>query len=123
MKRREKRVLIVMLSAIAGCLVLAPFVGRPDRLLNTAGQLFTLSALVQLQISGFFEAVVREFSDDEKHPYGLPSRYARELVTTDDPPLRWRIQEWLFLDSSTSAIWFVAAGAVLQIIAVWMPSA
>lgn len=94
------------------------FVGEPDHWLNTAGLLFDIAGLVQLEVSGVFARIIDEYGDEEKWPGGPPSRITREIIDNPDTPLRTGFRNWLFFEGSTG-LWFIFAGLVLQLAAVW----
>jgi hypothetical protein len=47
--------------------------------LGTEGLIATVSGVVQLEVSGFFDKIMEEYGNEEKYPYGPPSRITREI--------------------------------------------
>jgi hypothetical protein len=91
----------------------------PARWFSTAGLVSALAGLVQLDHSGFFTSIHREYSDETKYPYGPPSYVTREIIANPETPIRTRILNIMFFHPRTG-FHFILWGTLLQIIATWL---
>lgn len=124
MKAFERALLIVLLVGSAASLFVASgafLYSAPsyNKWISTGGLLASLAGFIQLDISGFFQRVVRETADDEKHPYGPPSRITREIIYDPDAPVRMDISGKIYFDPKTG-FWLIVTGTVLQLFALWL---
>jgi hypothetical protein len=88
------------------------------RWIGTAGLITALAGFIQLDVSGFFDALIENYLDSGIHPGGPPSRITREIIDNPDAPLRTGARNWLFFHPKTG-FWLVIAGTTLQVLAVW----
>ncbi|QLA80630.1 MULTISPECIES: hypothetical protein [unclassified Acidovorax] len=86
--------------------------------LGSAGLLATLAGVVQLEVSGFFDKIMQEYGDEEKYPYGPPSRITREIIDNPDTPTRTWLRNMLFFRVRTG-FWLIVLGTLVQVGAVW----
>lgn len=124
MKAFERVLLIVLLvgsaaSLFVACSTLLYNDPSYNKWISTAGLLAALAGFIQLDVSGFFEKVVSKYLDDERYPYGPPSRITREIIYNPDAPIRMAIRGTIFFDSKTG-FWLIVAGTTLQLLALWL---
>ena len=86
--------------------------------LATAGLLATVAGVVQLEVSGLFDKIMKEYSDEEKYPYGPPSRITREIIANPDTPIRTWLRDKLIFEIRTG-FWLIVLGTLVQVVAVW----
>jgi hypothetical protein len=89
------------------------------RWFSTAGLLVALAGLFQLDRSGFFTTLNREYLDQQKYPYGPPSYITREIIANPHTPIRTRIISIMFFHPRTG-FHLIVWGAILQIISTWL---
>lgn len=127
MKKFERQLLLILIiltccSLVAALVSLSPVYPEPapstSVLFGTAGLLAALSGFVQLDVTEFFGGLMREYGDDEKYPYGPPSRITRQIIDNPDRPLRTLIRNALFFRPRTGFL-LVCFGTALQIISLW----
>lgn len=111
--------LIASISSLGLGVALWLMIGAGIRLIATAGLLFTLTGLLQIEVSGFFAKVLEIVADEEKHPFGPPSHIAREIIDDPERPIRTFFRNKLLFDPRTG-FWSIFAGTVVQIAAVWL---
>lgn len=87
--------------------------------LASAGLLATAAGVVQLEVSGFFDKIMAEYGNDEKYPYGPPSRITREIIDNPDTPIRTGLRNALFFRARTG-FWLIVLGTLVQVSAVWL---
>ena len=92
-KRYERFAFVVLLLLTAGAATLGVYCviyswSTGAKWVGTAGLLATVTAVVQLEVSGLFEKLVRQYGNAEKYPYGLPSHITREIIANPDTPIR-----------------------------------
>lgn len=127
MKKFERQ-LLQLLLVLACCSLVAALASLSDVypesapstsvLFGTAGLLAALSGFVQLDVTDFFGGLMREYGDDEKYPYGPPSRITRQIIDNPDRPIRTLIRNTLFFRPRTGFL-LVCFGTALQIVSLW----
>lgn len=113
-------VMTILLLAAAGCLI-ASF-GWPasrGKWINSAGLLFDVSGVIQLQISGLFDKILETYGDEEKYPYGPPSHITRQIVSDPDRWIVMWLRDTLFFDSNVG-FYFLLVGFGLQLAGTWL---
>lgn len=117
MKSNLKLLFIALSIAAIGALGMA-LQGNVSNWLSTTGILWELAGITQLAISGFFERIFAEYSNEGKYPYGPPSHITRNIIDNPDTPVKTGIRNLLFFDNRTGA-GLIIFGLLLQLVAVW----
>ncbi|WP_324747144.1 hypothetical protein [Pseudomonas veronii] len=123
-KRITKTAFITCLGASVVCLLVGIWSwwgqpASPGKLITSAGILLTLSGVLQLEVSNFFQQLFAEYSDLERYPGWAPSRVTREVIDNPDRPVRTSIRNITFFNVRT-ALWLVIIGTFIQLIGVWI---
>ena len=123
-KRHERTGFIALLAATVatGALgIYCVFAGWSNaaRLLATSGLLATAAGVVQLEISGLFAKIHEEYANEEKYPYGPPSRITREIIYNPDTPVREWFRGYAFFYVPTG-FWLIIVGTFVQVLAAWV---
>lgn len=126
-KRYERKSFIALSAAtvVAGILgIIAVLLGWSvsQKLLASCGLLATLTGIVQLEISGLFDRLFKEYGNEEKYPYGPPSYITREMIDDPDHAFRTWLTNVSFFRPSTG-FWFIVVGTLIQVVAVWVDPA
>src|SRR5262245_11127582 len=111
---------ILLLTLLAGacvCFALA-FVLDRAKWLSSAGLMFDLAGIVQLEISGLFEHILTKYGDEQKYPHGPPSHITRRIIDNPDTPIRNYLHNSLFLDLKTG-FRLIVLGCTLQLVGIW----
>jgi len=113
----------MVLSLCAGVVALFlafSSLGSPhvDRWVNSAGLLFTVSGVFQLEVSGLFSKLIDYYGNTEKFPFGPPSHITRQVSDEPDRPIATQLRNALFFRVRTG-FWLIVAGTLLQLAAVW----
>lgn len=117
---RPKAILLLALL-IGACVSLAlALVWDRGHWLSSAGLLFDLAGIVQLEISGLFERWLVKYSHEQKYPYGPPSHITRRIIADSDPdtPIRSYLSNLLFYELKTG-FRLIVIGCALQLAGVW----
>lgn len=87
--------------------------------LDTSGQMLVLAGLLQLEISGFFDQLLKPYENEEDFPFGPPSYIVREII---DDPSRPFFTWWrnAFFFNVRTGFWFIVTGSIIQIIIIWL---
>jgi len=86
---------------------------------STAGLLAALAGFIQLDVSGFFDVVMREYDNAKKYNFGPPSYITREIIDNPDEPIRTALRNALFFNRHTG-FYLIVGGTVLQVIGNWL---
>jgi len=114
--------LLVSIMCIVGGVLGATYKNIPSaKLANTASALLGLASMLQLRISGWFDGVMRIYSDQARYPYGPPSHVTREIIDNPDHPIRTWLRNALFFDPNFGA-YLAVASLLMALAAVWVPS-
>jgi hypothetical protein len=119
MKKKQKACLVALLAAGVICFFIAPYSSVHSKWIESAGLIFDIAGVVQLEISGLFEDFLEKYGDDEKYPYGPPSHITREIIDNPDTPIRTWIRNTAFFEKRTG-FWLLVLGFVFQITANWL---
>jgi hypothetical protein len=111
--------MFLMLLLLCGVASVAMAVHGPTgRWLTSAGLLFDISGIVQLEVSGLFDEIVREYGDVKKYPYGPPSRITRDIIDNPDAKVRTWFRNTFFFERRTG-FKFLLVGFVFQYLGDW----
>jgi hypothetical protein len=89
------------------------------KLLGTAGLLATVTGVIQLEVSGFFEKIFEHYDNEKKYPYGPPSYVTREVIDNPDRPISTWFRNTCFFNARTG-FWLIVIGTLIQIAATWV---
>jgi len=119
MKPWTRALLVILLLAGVASAAMT-FIGPTGRWLTSAGLLFDIAGIVQLELSGLFEDILERFSDEKKYPYGPPSHITRRIIKDDNPdtPIRSWIQRKVFLEKRTG-FQLIFVGFIFQYLGDW----
>lgn len=118
-KKTEKTFLCILLIAGTISLVVAFFTWSP-KWCESAGLIFDIAGIIQLEVSGFFDKWLEKYADEEKYPYGPPSRITRQIVDDTEKPIRNWIQHTFFFEHRMG-LWLLVLGFMFQLAANWLP--
>jgi hypothetical protein len=121
-----QRTFLVFLLLLAVGFLIASLVGMTSfphvtvaKLVGSSGLFLDIAGIVQLESSGAFEKLMDKYGNVEDYPYGPPSHVTRRIIDDADAPLKTALRNHLFFEHRTG-IWFLVAGFVLQLSAVWI---
>ena len=109
----------ILLFAAVGCLIVS--FGLPvsrGKWMNSAGLLFDVAGVVQLHISGLFDQILKDYSDEKAYPYGPPSHITRQIIDNPDTPFRTWIRNTMFFKTSTG-FYLLLVGFAFQLLGTW----
>ena len=101
-----------MVLAAAFLSYVLAFVWDAGKWLSTAGLLFDVAAIVQLEISGLFDRIARKYADMDKYPGGPPGHFVRRFLEGG------KVNHFLFFDLRTG-FYLLILGCSLQLAGVW----
>jgi len=117
MEKMKKAALLGLLVAGVACAVMG--VRYPSaRLIESAGLIFDIAGIVQLEISGLFEKFLNKYSDEKKYPYGPPSHITRRIIDDAEKPVQTWILNQIFYEHR-SGFWLLVLGFLFQLLANW----
>ncbi len=113
-KRNERGLFVILLIATVAAALVAVFSsilspGNASKWTATTGLLATATGVVQLEVSGLFAKLLDVYGDDQKYPYGPPSRITREIIDNPDTPVRSGLRTYAFFTPATG-FWFIVGG-------------
>jgi hypothetical protein len=111
--------LVTFCSAVTGFIFLV--VGNPcsAKWLATCGLFSTVTGVVQLEISGLFDKVIRQYENEKEYPNGPPSHVTRQIIDNPDRPIRTWLRNISFFNIKTG-FWLIVGGTLIQVLAVWV---
>lgn len=109
MKQTQKTCLVGLLMAGVICFFIAPFSAVHSKWVESAGLIFDIAGVVQLEISGLFEHYLEKYGDVGKYPYGPPSHITRQIIDNPDTPIRTWIRNTAFFEKRTG-FWLLVIG-------------
>lgn len=86
---------------------------------STASTLSGIAAALQLEVSGFFDQIFEQYSDEEKYPSGPPSHINREITDVPDVRFAQSIRHWVLFEPRTG-FWLALFGLVLSVPGTWL---
>ena len=108
------------------CLLLAGIVSvllgiyyHSEKWVESAGLIFDIAGVVQLEISGLFEHWLEKYGDVKKYPYGPPSHITRRIIDNPDTPIRTWLRNTIYYDRRIG-FWLLVLGFVFQLAADWL---
>lgn len=107
--------LILLLGSISSLYFYPHLTGK---LFSTLGLLLTIMGLIQIEVSGFFDKLLKSHLDTSKPSFDPPSYIAREIVWNPDTPIRSTLKSYLFFTPITG-FWIIILGTIIQIIGIW----
>lgn len=78
-----------------------------------------MAGVVQLHVSGLFDQIISEYSDEEKYPFGPPSYITRRIIDDPDAPIRSWLGSFVFLQANTG-FYLLLAGFAFQLVGTWV---
>ena len=119
------RLVFLLVLAIGVAVFLAAVFGYVSgklpgqKLLNTCSVAVGVASILQLRVSGWFDAVISEFGDEGKYPYGPPSYITRQIIDDPDHPIRTLVRNYVFFDANFGAHLAILS-LLLAMIAIWI---
>jgi hypothetical protein len=92
--------------------------GHSGKWLSSAGLMFDIAGIAQLDIVGFFQKILDRYGDENKYPYGPPSHITRRIIDNPDTPARNWIERNLFYEHRTG-FYMIVIGFFLQLAGTW----
>lgn len=107
---------------IAGtiCVVITIFTWSP-KWCESAGLVFDIAGIVQLEVSGFFDKWLEKYADLEKYPGGPPSQVTRQIFEIENPEKP--VSSWFWTTAyfdHRAGFWLLVAGFAFQLTANWL---
>ena len=118
MKKIEKRAMLIFLLSSVISLIFSIII-LWTKLLETSSVLFAITGLVQLELTGFFDNLIRKFSDEEKYPYGPPSRISREILDNPETPYLTYLKN-LFFYNRKFGLGLLFLSSFIQLLLIWI---
>ena len=118
MRRFVRALLIGALVAAVANLVMSCY-GQPGKWISSAGLLFDIAGVLQLELSGLFDMLLEVYGDEEKYPYGPPSHITREIIDNPDTPFLTWLRNTFFFEHRTG-IQLLGLGFALQYVGGWI---
>jgi hypothetical protein len=116
---RAKAILVfVLIAGACICLVLS-VAGHAGKWLSSAGLMFDLAGITQLEMAGLFSRMLEKYGDVKRYPSGPPSYITRELSNEADSRLTRWVNHHLFYDLKTG-FRLIVLGCLLQLAGVWI---
>ena len=89
-----------------------------QKLLNSSSAVLGLASILQLRVSGWFDAVISEFGDEGKYPYGPPSYITRQIIDDPDHPIATTARNYVFFDANFGA-YLAIVSLLIAMVAIW----
>ena len=86
---------------------------------STTGLLAALAGFIQLEVSGLFDRIIKEYTNNRKYHSGPPSYMTREIIDNPDRPILTSIRNTLFFNYYTG-FYLIVGGMAFQVIGVWL---
>jgi hypothetical protein len=118
MKRLLKFVVALLVVTACLLLVVAPF-SQPQRCVTSAGLLFDIAGILQLEVAGVFQAVLQFLEGSEAADGTMPSRYVREVIDSPDRPIRTWLRNTLYFEPRTG-LGLIILGCLGQLVGTWL---
>jgi hypothetical protein len=123
-KRHERIAFVVLLilsigTGVLGAVCVIRGLSTGAKWLGTSGLLATVTGVVQLEVSGFFEKILHHYGNEKEYPGGPPSYITREIIDDPDRPLSTSLRNICFFSPRTG-FWLIVLGTLLQVPAIWL---
>jgi hypothetical protein len=119
MKPGLKWFVSALLLGAAVALVLAfSFPIYRGKWLTSAGLMFDIAGIAQLDIVGFMEHIAERYSNEEKYPYGPPGHITRRIIADESAPIINWVKQKLFYEPR-SGFRMIVIGFALQLAGTW----
>jgi len=118
LEKSKKRALGALLIAGVACAVTGTLYWS-QKWIESAGLIFDIAGIVQLEIGGLFDRLLDKYADEKKYPYGPPSHITRQLSDEADRPIRAWLYNNTFYEHRTG-FWLLVLGFVFQLWANWL---
>ena len=109
--------LLLLAAALASCGMAVS--GNTGKSLSSAGLLFDVVGIVQLELSGLFDDTFKQYSGEENFPGGPPSNITRQIIDNPDTPIRTWVRNSLFFERRTG-FYLIVLGFYFQLAGVWL---
>ncbi|MBM4285585.1 MAG: hypothetical protein FJ128_10095 [Deltaproteobacteria bacterium] len=124
MKIAEKYLLIILIIITSilvfiGLVSLFLWQSYSGKLFSTAGLVLSLAGFIQLEISGLFDRISKEYDDLQKYPFGPPSFITRKIINNIERPFMTFLTNKLFVSYYTG-FYLIIIGIILQALGVWI---
>jgi hypothetical protein len=93
--------------------------GPAGKWLESAGLLFDIAGIVQLDLAGLFDRIMEQFGDAIKYPFGPPSNITRQIIDDPDRPVRTWLRNTFFFESRTG-LRLLVLGFAFQMAGNWL---
>jgi hypothetical protein len=86
--------------------------------LSSAGLMFDIAGIAQLDIVGFMDQIFEKYGDETKYPGGPPSHITRRIIENPETPIWNWIKQNLFYEHR-SGFYMIVIGFVFQLVGTW----
>jgi hypothetical protein len=118
MKEKLRIFMCVLLVGALCCVVFAFYPGPRGKWFSSAGLMFDIAGIVQLDIGGLWEKVMEMYGDVTKYPGGPPSNITRRIIDDPDRPIRTWLRNTLFFETRTG-FRLIVVGFFFQLAGTW----
>jgi hypothetical protein len=110
---------MLLIGAFASLLLALVDTGHRAKWLTSAGLIFDIAGISQLDIVSFMEKLHDRFGDTERFPYGPPSYITRRIIDNPGTPIRNWIAAKAFYEPRTG-FHMLVIGFLLQLAGTWV---
>jgi hypothetical protein len=118
MKQSLRVFMCILLFGAVCCVVLGFSRGPMNKWLSSAGLMFDIAGIIQLDIGGLWEKVMEMYGDVSKYPGGPPSNITRQIIDDPDRPIRTWLRNTLFFETRTG-FRLIVIGFFFQLAGTW----
>jgi len=90
-----------------------------SKLFETSSVLFAVTGLIQLELTGFFDIILKDISDTKKYPKGPPSSITREIIDNPDRPCFTYLKCLLFYKRKFG-LTLLFVSSFIQLVSIWL---
>jgi hypothetical protein len=109
---------ILLIGALTSLLLALMDTSHRAKWLSSAGLIFDIAGISQLDIVGFMEKLLERYGDTDRFPYGPPSHITRRIIDNPDTPIRNWIAAKTFTEPKTG-YYMLVVGFFLQLAGTW----